>query len=50
MDHKDEIIQEMKNAIIDVFSNQMKYGWSLEQLEGLFIVAARKALDELKED
>lgn len=48
MEHKDEMIEEMKNAIIETFSKQMEYGWSFDQVEGLFIVAARKALDQLR--
>ena len=50
MEHMEEMITTMKEAIKDTIKEQMLYGWSLDQLEGIFIVAARRALDELKEE
>lgn len=50
MEHMEEIIADMKEAIKDTIKEQMNYGWSLDQVEGMFIVAARRALDELKEE
>ena len=50
MEHMEEMTTTMKEAIKDTIKEQMLYGWSLDQLEGIFIVAARRALDELKEE
>ena len=50
MEHMEEMITAMKKAVNDTIKEQMLYGWSLDQVEGMFIVAARRALDELKEE
>ena len=48
--HEEEMIDIMKEAVKDTITDQIRKGWSLDQITGLFIVAARKALDELKEE
>lgn len=48
--YEEEMINIMKEAVKDAITDQMRKGWSLDQITGLFIVAARKALDELKEE
>lgn len=48
--HEEEMTNIMKEAVKDTITDQMRKGWSLDQITGLFIVAARKALDELKEE
>jgi len=50
MEHEEGMISEMKEAVKDSITDQMRKGWSLDQITGLFIVAARKALDELNEE
>lgn len=50
MEHMEEMIEEMKDAVVETIKDQMIKGWSLDQVEGMFIVAARRALDELKEE
>lgn len=48
--HEEEMTNIMKEAVKDTITDQMRKGWSLDQIAGLFIVAALKALDELKEE
>ena len=50
MEHMEEMITAMKEAVKSTIKEQIAYGWSLDQVEGMFIVAARRALDELKEE
>lgn len=50
MEYVEEMITVMKEAVKDTIQEQMNYGWSFDQVEEMFNVAARRALDELKEE
>lgn len=48
MEYMEVMIEDMKNMIVEAMRNQMARGWSLERVEGMFIVSARRALDEIE--
>lgn len=47
-EYKDIMTADMKKAIMDTISEQMRLGWTIEQIEPLFHDAAKQAIDELK--
>lgn len=47
MEFIEEMEKEVKDVVVELLSRQMARGWSLDQVEAIFIVGARKALDEL---
>lgn len=48
MAHETEMINEMKETIMEMLTTHMQWGWSLEQIEPLFTKASQQALEALK--
>lgn len=49
-EYEKQMIDTMKQTIVDTVKEQISKGWSLEQIKTLFFFAVDEAMNELQEE